>query len=219
MSVWATIDKMMCNFIPKIRFLYGHFYRSMSVRVYAFELSNTPWTQNNLLIVKTEQFTVDGALQTTLRESGHWNAIELKRRQTLGDVCYLVMDGSRCVHYSWVTQRHRYNTEIGFEAASDQNNPWIYNSYTSVTHRGRLIFPQVLGRIAQEAKKGDARLVWIDVQDNNRSSVSGVTEAGFVEVAVFKKRVLFSFMVFDRRKIIVNARLGKEFERLSPKWT
>jgi hypothetical protein len=214
-----VIEPLGHKLIPKIKFLRDCLYRSISVRIYAFELRNTPSIQSDYLIVKKEQFTTDDALQAAMRESGHWNEAELKRRQALGDVCYLALEGSRCVHYSWVTQGYRHNTEIGFEATPDARHPWIYNSYTSATHRGRLIYPQVLGKIAEEANQKDAHLIWIDVQDENRSSVSGVTQAGFVEVAVFKKKLLFSFFVFDRRKTIVNAQFGKDFEKMSPKWT
>ena len=197
----------------------GYFYRFISVRIYAFELVNIPSIPNDLPIVRKEQFMSDEALQAAMQEAGHWNEAELKRRQTLGDVGYLVMDNSRCVHYSWVTQRYRNNTEIGFEATPDESNPWIYDSYTSASHRGRFIYPHVLNKIAEDSQKNNSRRVWIDILDSNRSSVHGIATTKFVEVVVWEKKILFSFLVFHRRKIQIHSRLGLDFDRLSPRWT
>ncbi len=186
MTVWVTIDGMN---------LFSYFYRDLSVRVFAFELHSVSSVQNDLPIVRKEHFATDEALQAAMREAGHWNEAEMERRQSLGDVGYLVMDGSRCVHYSWVTERYRHNTEIGFEATPDASNPWIYDSYTSASHRGRLIYPHVLNKIAQDSQQRNCLRVWIDIQDTNRSSVHGIANSGFVDVAVWEKRVLFSFIV------------------------
>ena len=131
-------------FLPKIRILGGYLFRYASVRVYAFDLRHVTGISTSLQIVRSDDFLTDERLRQAMQESGDWDETELKRRQTLGDVGYFVIDGGRYVHYSWVTRRLRQNTEVGFKATPDDTQPWIYNSYTAPTHRGRLIYPHVI---------------------------------------------------------------------------
>jgi len=156
----------------------------------------------------------DCALRSAVQESQAWDELEMKRRQELGDVCYLVFVGERCVHYSWITQRQRNITEIGFEATLKDKNYWIYDCYTTPTYRGHSIYPHVLTRILEDVQNKEGERVWIDVRDSNYSSVKGIAKAGFIDVALLEKKILFSSIVLLRHKSILNPPLGKLLDQM-----
>lgn len=168
----------------------------------------------HLEIQRLKHFTANAALRKVMEESHPWDEGEISRRQQLGDACYLVFMGDRCVHYSWMTQQYRKITEIGFDATLKDNDVWIYDCYTTPEYRGQSIYPQVLTRILEDARDRDSELVWIDVEASNDSSIRGMLKAGFLAVAHLEKRTLFSRFVLSRKKKLMSLSLGELFEEM-----
>jgi RimJ/RimL family protein N-acetyltransferase len=145
-----------------------------------------------------------------------WNKEGFDRRRRLRDVCYAVLDGSRCVHYSWVTRSVRDIEEIGYVADIGESNAWVYDAVTDAEYRGRGIFPWALQHIVTDVM-GEASTVWIDVHDDNRSSTRAIKKAGFVEVAILQAtRILFSTK--RERQLLRDDALADTLTAFGPRW-
>ena len=68
----------------------------------------------------------EDAVGVAMKKAGSWSAPEIARRRRLNDVCYGVLQNGSCVHYSWLTTRMRYITEIGYQAVLSDQDGWIY---------------------------------------------------------------------------------------------
>jgi L-amino acid N-acyltransferase YncA len=155
----------------------------------------------------------------TLMQAGHaWRDEEMKRRERLGDRCFVVMDSHRCVHYSWMTLEKRECVDIGYEIKLNEKDAWVYDCYTSPTHRGRSLFPKVLRSMLEEFGRRGGKRIWVDIFASNRSSLQAAAKAGFVEIARLEKEVLFSSFVLHQKKTILNEQRGEFLEALPSRW-
>jgi RimJ/RimL family protein N-acetyltransferase len=139
-------------------------------------------------VVKCEGY-VDAALKALMTDARHWDENEMNLRRRLGDACYLVMDGPRCVHYSWVSRRRLYVGELGFSADLPPGDLWVYNAYTSPDYRGHAIFPAVLGAVLEDLPSGG--VAWAGVLDENAASRRALAKAGFIEVLTLERGARF----------------------------
>jgi hypothetical protein len=109
--------------------------------------------------------------------------------------------------------------EIGFRGKLPEGSCWIYNCHTIETHRGRSIYPTVLRRIISDFCSSGGKTTWIDVSNDNSSSIRGIIKAGFLEVARAERTVLFSTWTCMRKITIANHTLGDCLLHLDPRWT
>jgi hypothetical protein len=62
-------------------------------------------------------------------------------------------------------------------------------------------------------------MAWIDAPPENRTSLKGISAAGFVEVATLERKLLCRWFTYQRYRAIVHAPLGKFFKQLPSRWT
>src|SRR5258708_16362759 len=168
----------------------------------------------DILIVGEKRFLGNNVLESAMRRFKEWEPSEIKRRQELGDTCYMVLDGEACVHYSWVTRWRRNIQEIGYRVNLNHRCHWIYNCTTAPSYRGRSLYPSVLRTIAQDIRRQGGDIAWIDIEATNQASLRGAYKAGFIDVATLEKDVYFSFIRCRRRQILDHPRFGKYLNSL-----
>jgi hypothetical protein len=168
------------------------------------------------LVIKRDRFLGDGVLRAAMREAGHWDEREVWRRTLLGDACHMIMEGPRCVHYSWLSESLMNISEIGYQASLSDGHRWVYNAYTTPAHRGRKLFQGVLSGISQDTAAGG--VLWAGVLEGNTSSLQAILKAGFTESLVLERGLALSSFAMRRRKTVVDARLGERFNRLDAVW-
>jgi GNAT superfamily N-acetyltransferase len=195
------------------------FNNNVRIKVFAHEGGSQAPSPENLSVVRQENFPDDKALRSTMEENRGWETAEIARRRALGDVCYMVFDGPRCVHYSWVSQRLLYISELGYQAELREQNFWIYDSYTSPSHRGRKIFPRLLLRLEEIDLARRCGILWAGVQDDNAPSLNAISKAGFREAFVLEKTILFPSKKAVRSRRVLNNRLTERFDLLPSTWT
>jgi len=153
-----------------------------------------------------------------MRETQSWDPVELERRRRLGDSCFKVMAGNRCIHYSWATERRRVVAEIGYRADLGDQMMWIYDCYTAPSHRGNAIFPRVIEHIMDDAKKRDVRSVWIDVDEDNQASLRAVRKAGFAPAALLSRTIALSSITVEKDRVALRNGYGDMFRRMPYAW-
>lgn len=193
-------------------------YKATKINMLAHEGGRRGILPSGLNLVKKEDFLGDARLRSAMEEARHWNGLEMVRRRMLGDTCYMVLDGERCVHYSWLSQRTLIVSEMGYEASLIPGNFWIYNSYTSPSHRGRSIFPEVLLRMLGESPIGKGGAAWAGVLDTNTASMRGLSKAGFEEAFVLRKKTFLSSTDLFVGRRTISARLTRNFDEMRPSW-
>ncbi len=150
-----------------------------------------------------------------MEEAGHWDEKEMSRRWLLGDECFMAVDDGRCVHYSWMSKRALNISEVGYLGDLSAGSHWIYNSYTSPSHRGRSIFPRALQKMTEAALAQDGGIVWAGVRDTNASSVRGLCRAGFKEAFVMEEKTFLSSMKTLRSRTVIDPLLALRFDASS----
>lgn len=174
-----------------------------------------PLPAGELPILREDNASANPALRAAMEEAGHWDPREMSRRWLLEDPCYMVLDGARCVHYSWMSKRMLVISELGYRADLNGGSHWLYNAYTSPTHRGRSIFPEVLQSMTADALAQDGGVVWAGVQDTNAASMNGVSKAGFKEAFILEKKTFLSSMETQSSRTVLDARLTALFDDAS----
>lgn len=183
--------------------------------MFAAQRALPPLPAGDLPVLREDNASSNPALRAAMQEAGHWDAREMSRRWLLEDPCYMVLDGPRCVHYSWMSKRMLIISEIGYRADLNGESHWLYNSYTSPTHRGRSIFPEVLQTMTGHALARDGGVVWAGVQDTNAASMKGVLRAGFREAFILEKKTFLSSMESRSSRTVVDAGMTGLFDDLT----
>jgi GNAT superfamily N-acetyltransferase len=193
-------------------------YEHVVVNVLIFGQDHVSPLPEGLTTAKPTHFSSDRALRLAMQEAHSWDELEIRRREHLGDLCYMVLDGDRCVHYSWATRQMRYISEVGYQAYLQESDEWIYDCYTSPLYRGRSIYPHILSHIVEEARRAHRDHVWIDVKASNQSSLHGIGKAGFTPVASLERKTLFSSVIIERRKTVLDTPWTDSFNRMPFAW-
>jgi RimJ/RimL family protein N-acetyltransferase len=94
--------------------------------------------------------------------------------------CWLVTDGPRLIHASWVTSEAAWTRELRRWVRPPEGDVYIYESFTTAEARGRGAYPRALSGIASWAAQADVARLWVAVERDNAASVRAVTKAGFV---------------------------------------
>lgn len=94
--------------------------------------------------------------------------------------CYLVLDGQRILHASWVTTTGAWVGELRRYFIAPGSSAYVYESFTHPDARGRGIYPAALRHIASDAAADGLGELWIGVGDDNRASIRAIAKASFV---------------------------------------
>jgi RimJ/RimL family protein N-acetyltransferase len=94
--------------------------------------------------------------------------------------CWLVTEGRRLIHASWVTSEAAWTRELRRWVRPPEGDVYIYESFTTAEARGRGAYPRALSGIASWAAQADVARLWVAVESDNAASLRAVTKAGFV---------------------------------------
>jgi RimJ/RimL family protein N-acetyltransferase len=94
--------------------------------------------------------------------------------------CWLVTEGPRLIHASWVTSEAAWTRELRRWVRPPEGDVYIYESFTTAEARGRGAYPRALSGIASWAAQADVARLWVAVESDNAASLRAVTKAGFV---------------------------------------
>jgi hypothetical protein len=96
-------------------------------------------------------------------------------------LCYLVRDGERILHSSWVSLHAAWTRELRGYVVPPSGDAYVYESFTREDARGRGVYPYALkGMRADLASKGVGR-VWVAAEADNAASRRAIEKAGFEE--------------------------------------
>jgi hypothetical protein len=96
-------------------------------------------------------------------------------------MCFLVEDGHRFVHASWVTTTGAWTREIRAYLAPPAGDAYVYESFTRADARGRGIYPFALAGIVSAMARTGIENIWVGVEADNAPSVRAIAKAGFRE--------------------------------------
>ena len=115
------------------------------------------------------------------RDVGTDSARTFKARLAPDVMCFIVEDGDRLLHASWVTTSGAWTREIQALLAPPPGDAYVYESFTRADARGRGIYPFALaGMLTYLAEAGITR-VWVGVESSNEPSRRAIAKAGFEE--------------------------------------
>lgn len=105
---------------------------------------------------------------------------ELERGLASGDWLGVIVEGGVPVHRSLVQTRgraHLIGDRHGFLLPN--GSAFIHSCETLSAHRGRGLYPHMLGRILLWLRKNGFQEAWISCARSNHGSVRGIGKAGF----------------------------------------
>lgn len=110
-----------------------------------------------------------------------------------GDVGYLGYLDDRCVHRSWVKQGpQQVKLHPIYKYILAEGDIFIHYCETAEKARGNRIYPHVLSIIARNFKN---KRILISSERTNRSSIMGITRAGFEEFKRFRVRAILGIQL------------------------
>ena len=102
-----------------------------------------------------------------------------RRRLSPWTKCYVVDDGSRFLHASWVTTSRAWTSEIRAFIAPPVGDVYVYESFTRPEARGRGIYPFALASMCAVLGEQRVARVWVGVEADNVPSIRAITKGGF----------------------------------------
>lgn len=95
--------------------------------------------------------------------------------------CFVVDDGTRLLHASWVTTTGAWTRELRAYLVPPGGDAYVYESFTRGDARGRGAYPFALAGILDWGAAAGISRVWVAVEEHNPSSLRAVGKAGFEE--------------------------------------
>lgn len=96
-------------------------------------------------------------------------------------LCYLVRDGDRILHSSWVSLFAAWTRELRGYVVPPSGDAYVYESFTRSDARGRGVYPFALRGIRQDLASKGIRRVWVAAEADNAASLRAIEKAGFGE--------------------------------------
>jgi Acetyltransferase (GNAT) family len=105
--------------------------------------------------------------------------------------CYLVLDGERALHATWVTTTASWVRELRRYFRPPAGSAYIYESFTRADARGRGVYPLALKGISDDLHSDGIEEAWVAVEEDNPPSLKAITKAGFQESfrVAYKRRL------------------------------
>ena len=122
------------------------------------------------------------------RDIGTDSAVTFSERLDKATRCYLVMDGERALHATWVTTGLSWVRELRRYFSPPDGSAYVYESFTRADARGRGIYPFALRGICEDLHAKGVEKVWVAVEEDNPASLKSVAKAGFREAFVISYR-------------------------------
>ncbi|MGI8773612.1 MAG: GNAT family N-acetyltransferase [Actinomycetota bacterium] len=114
------------------------------------------------------------------RDIGTDSAARFASRLSEDVMCFVVEDGGRLLHASWVTTSAAWTREIRGYLSPPPGDAYVYESFTRADARGRGIYPFALAGIVSHLGRSGVRRVWVGVEESNAPSTRAIEKAGFV---------------------------------------
>jgi hypothetical protein len=106
----------------------------------------------------------------------------LRPRLMRGDRCFIgMMNGTKC--YFSIVSFNSFNISRRFSVRFSDEEAYVGNCYTLISHRGLGIYPAALQNLAQRLAVEGKKCLYLSIEFENRSSIRGVEKAGFYPVA------------------------------------
>ena len=115
------------------------------------------------------------------RDIGTDTARSFRARLAPDVMCFVVEDGDRFLHSSWVTFSGAWTREIRAYLGPPPGDAYVYESFTRADARGRGIYPFALAGILTEMNDRGMSKVWVGVEAGNMPSRKAIAKAGFEE--------------------------------------
>ena len=113
------------------------------------------------------------------RDIGTDSASTFKQRLTAETRCYLVLDGERALHATWVTTGASWVRELRRYFKPPKGHAYVYESFTRADARGRGVYPFALRGICADLGGEGTECVWVAVEVGNIPSLKSVSKAEF----------------------------------------
>jgi GNAT superfamily N-acetyltransferase len=113
------------------------------------------------------------------RDIGTDSASTFAARLTDTTRSFLVTDGSKVLHATWVTTRSAWTRELGGYLVVPEGDCYVFESFTRSDARGRGIYPFGLKGICAWAAQQGLKRVWVGVESGNTASLRAVAKGGF----------------------------------------
>ena len=119
----------------------------------------------------------DGRLYA--RAIGTDSASTFRARLAPDTRCFVVEDGERVLHASWVTTGCAWTRELRSYICGGPGDAYVYESFTRSDARGRGVYPFALKEICRVLDAEQVGRLWVAVEAHNEPSLKAVTKAGF----------------------------------------
>ena len=113
------------------------------------------------------------------RDIGTDSASTFKQRLSAKTSCYLVLEGDRALHATWVTTSASWVRELRRYFMPPGGHAYVYESFTRADARGRGVYPFALRGICADLGEQGVECVWVAVEIGNTPSLKSVSRAGF----------------------------------------
>ena len=133
--------------------------------------------------------------------------------------CWLVTEGSRLIHASWVTSEAAWTRELRRWVSPPEHDAYIYESFTTAAARGRGAYPRALTGIASWATGADIGRLWVAVEKDNLGNVVATTSIGNVSGTTSYLQYFTTLSAY-RRKALTSSNQSRPTAqyRSSPYW-
>ena len=115
------------------------------------------------------------------RDIGTDSETTFRARLSATSLCYLVLDGERILHSSWVTLHAAWTRELRGYVMPPPGDAYVYESFTRADARGRGVYPYALGGIRADLASRGVTTVWVAAEADNAPSIRAIGKAGFEE--------------------------------------
>ncbi|MDQ4095819.1 MAG: hypothetical protein M3174_06430 [Actinomycetota bacterium] len=131
------------------------------------------------------------------RDIGTDSAATFESRLTNGTRCYLVLEGPKILHSTWVTTTASWVREIARYFLPPAGDAYVYESFTRADARGRGVYPFALHHIARDLAGDRVVRVWVAVEADNEPSLRAISKAGFEKSFELSYRRRFGRLTLD----------------------
>lgn len=115
------------------------------------------------------------------RDVGTDSAATYKARLSPDVMCFVVDDGHKILHASWVTTSAAWTREVQALLKPPDGDAYVYESFTRADARGRGIYPFALAGMLSYLAASGIKRVWVGVESSNEASRRAIAKAGFEE--------------------------------------
>lgn len=129
----------------------------------------------------TARFASASDAQRYARDIGTDSASTFAARSGPQMRCFVVEEGGRILHSSWVTTGNAWTREIRGYLSPPDGDAYVFESFTRADARGRGLYPYALEHLLAVLAREQIGRVWVGVEDSNIPSRRAIAKAGLEE--------------------------------------